>query len=172
MLLLKNYFKLNILIVTITVVSSFFLEYILELSPCRICLYQRYLWLLLLSTLIYFLFFLKKFKTLSIFIISFILLILVILSIYHSGIEFGLFSNIITCTSNSGLDANSIEQLDKIIRQTENTSCSFPKFRLIGLSLANMSLLLSFILLIFNLIILKKKLVYYHAKKNRRNNQS
>ena len=125
MLLLTNYFILNILIVSITVVSSFFLEYILELSPCRICLYQRYLWLLLLSTLIYFLFFLKKFKTLGIFIIFFILLILVILSIYHSGIELGLFSNIITCTSNSGLEANSIEQLDKIIRQTENTSCSF-----------------------------------------------
>ena len=79
--------------------------------------------------------------------------IIITLSFYHSGIEFGFFNNIISCISEDNETANSIEELDSLIRNKKNMDCAFPKFKIFNLSLSNLSFLLSTSLL---LLCLKK----------------
>ena len=40
--------KLLFSLVIISVLFSFFIEYILGINPCKLCLFQRYLWISLL----------------------------------------------------------------------------------------------------------------------------
>ncbi len=144
--------KILAIIVFASVLFSFFLEFFLNLIPCKLCLYQRYLWLFLLLACIFNLKHSSKSKYLEI-IITITLCAIITLSFYHSGIEFGLFNNIISCVSENNETANSIEELDFLIRNTKNMDCAFPKFKIFNLSLSNLSFLFSTSLL---LLCLKK----------------
>ena len=139
-------------IVFASVLVSFFLEFFLNLIPCKLCLYQRYLWLFLLLACIINLKQSSKSRYIEI-IITITLCAIITLSFYHSGIEFGFFNNIISCTSENKETANSIEELDFLIRNTKNMDCAFPKFKILNLSLSNLSFLFSTTLL---LLCLKK----------------
>ena len=140
--------KVLAIIVFASVLFSFFLELFLNLIPCKLCLYQRYLWFFLLLACILNIIQSSKSKYFEIIIIS-TLCAIVTLSFYHSGIEFGLFNNIISCISEDNETANSIEELDFLIRNTKNMDCAFPKFKIFNLSLSNLSFLFSTSLLLF-----------------------
>ena len=140
--------KILAIIVFASVLFSFFLEFFLNLIPCKLCLYQRYLWLLLLLACILNIKQSSKSRYIEI-IITITLCSITTLSFYHSGIEFGFFNNIISCTSENNETANSIEELDFLIRNTENMDCAFPKFKIFNLSLSNLSFLFSTSLLLF-----------------------
>ena len=140
--------KILAIIVFASVLFSFFLEFFLNLIPCKLCLYQRYLWLFLLLACIINL----KQNSKSRYIETIIIITLcaiITLSFYHSGIEFGFFNNIISCISENNETANSIEELDFLIRNTKNMDCAFPKFKVFNLSLSNLSFLFSTSLLLF-----------------------
>ena len=134
--------KVLAIIVFISVLFSFFLEFFLNLIPCKLCLYQRYLWLFLLLACILNIKQSSNSKYFEI-IITFTLCAVITLSFYHSGIEFGLFNNVISCISENNETANSIEELDYLIRNTKNIDCAFPKFKIFSLSLSNLSFLFS-----------------------------
>ena len=140
--------KILAIIVFASVVFSFFLEFFLNLIPCKLCLYQRYLWLFLLLACIINLKQSSKSRYIEI-IITITLCAIITLSFYHSGIEFGFFNNIISCTSENNKTVNSIEELDFLIRNTKNMDCAFPKFKIFNLSLSNLSFLFSTSLLLF-----------------------
>ena len=144
--------KILVIIVFASVLFSFFLEFFLNLIPCKLCLYQRYLWLFLLLACILNVKQSSKSKYIEI-IITITLCAIITLSFYHSGIEFGFFNNIISCNSENNETANSIEELDFLIRNTKNMDCAFPKFKIFNLSLSNLSFLFSTSLL---LLCLKK----------------
>ena len=144
--------KVLAIIVSASVLFSFFLEFFLNLIPCKLCLYQRYLWLFLLLACILNIKQSSKSKYIET-IIAITLCAIISLSFYHSGIEFGFFNNIISCTSVNNETANSIEELDFLIRNAKNMDCAFPKFKIFNLSLSNLSFLLSTSLL---LLCLKK----------------
>ncbi len=144
--------KILAIIVFASVLFSFFLEFFLNLIPCKLCLYQRYLWLFLLLACIINLKQSSKSRYIEI-IITITLCAITTLSFYHSGIEFGFFNNIISCISENNETANSIEELDFLIRNTKNMDCAFPKFKIFNLSLSNLSFLFSVSLL---LLCLKK----------------
>ena len=144
--------KILAIIVFASVLFSFFLEFFLNLIPCKLCLYQRYLWLFLLLACIINLKQSSKSRYIEM-IITITLCAIITLSFYHSGIEFGFFNNIISCTSENNETFNSIEELDFLIRNTKNMDCAFPKFKIFNLSLSNLSLLFSTSLL---LLCLKK----------------
>ena len=155
---MDNFLKINLFnvvlasIVFTSVLFSFFLEFFLNLIPCKLCLYQRYLWLFLLLACILNIKQNSKSKYFEI-IITITLCAIITLSFYHSGIEFGFFNNIISCISENNETANSIEELDFLIRNTKNMDCAFPKFKIFNLSLSNLSFLFSVSLL---LLCLKK----------------
>ena len=140
--------KILAIIVFASVLFSFFLEFFLNLIPCKLCLYQRYLWLFLLLACIINLKQSSKSRYIEI-IITITLFAIITLSFYHSGIEFGFFNNIISCTSENNETVNSIEELDFLIRNTKNMDCAFPKFKVFNLSLSNLSFLFSTSLLLF-----------------------
>ena len=140
--------KILAIIVFASVLFSFFLEFFLNLIPCKLCLYQRYLWLFLLLACIINLKQNSKSRYIEI-IITITLCAIITLSFYHSGIEFGFFNNIISCTSENNETVNSIEELDFLIRNTKNMDCAFPKFKIFNLSLSNLSFLFSTSLLLF-----------------------
>ena len=144
--------KILAIIVFASVLFSFFLEFFLNLIPCKLCLYQRYLWLFLLLACIINLKQSSKSRYIETIIII-TLCAIITLSFYHSGIEFGFFNNIISCTSENNETVNSIEELDFLIRNTKNMDCAFPKFKIFNLSLSNLSFLFSTSLL---LLCLKK----------------
>ena len=121
--------KVLAIIVFISVLFSFFLEFFLNLIPCKLCLYQRYLWLFLLLACILNIKQSSNSKYFEI-IITFTLCAVITLSFYHSGIEFGLFNNVISCISENNETANSIEELDYLIRNTKNIDCDFTKFKI------------------------------------------
>ena len=157
--LLEKYFFDKILtgFVLTSVLLSFFLEYVVNLLPCKLCLYQRYLWmsLLFLCTLNILLNGNKKYIEI---LILFTLGIILSLSFYHSGIELNLFKNIISCSSDNNNAVNSIEELDYIIRNTQNINCAFPKFRILNLSLSNLSFIFSSVLFLSSLKAYKKSI--------------
>ena len=99
--------KILAIIVFASVLFSFFLEFFLNLIPCKLCLYQRYLWLFLLLACIINLKQSSKSRYIETIIII-TLCAIITLSFYHSGIEFGFFNNIISCTSENNETANSI----------------------------------------------------------------
>ena len=124
--------KILAIIVFASVLFSFFLEFFLNLIPCKLCLYQRYLWLFLLLACILNIKQSSKNKYIEIIIII-TLCAIIFLSFYHSGIEFGFFNNIISCVSANKETANSIEELDFLIRNTKNIDCAFPKFKILSI---------------------------------------
>ena len=140
--------KILAIIVFASVFFSFFLEFFLNLIPCKLCLYQRYLWLFLLLACILNLKQSRESRYIEI-IITITLYAIITLSFYHSGIEFGFFNNIISCTSENNETVNSLEELDSLIRNTKNMDCAFPKFKIFNLSLSNLSFLFSTSLLLF-----------------------
>ena len=151
---MDKFLKINLfnkalaIIVSASVLFSYFLEFFFNLIPCKLCLYQRYLWLFLLLACIINLKQSSKSRYIEI-IITMTLCSIITLSFYHSGIEFGFFNNIISCTSENKETANSIEELDFLIRNTKNMDCAFPKFKIFNLSLSNLSFLFSTSLLLF-----------------------
>ena len=140
--------KVLAIIVFASVLFSFFLEFFLNLIPCKLCLYQRYLWLFLLLACILNIKKSNKSKYFEI-IITITLCVIITLSFYHSGIEFGFFNNIISCISEDNETANSIEELNSLIRNKKNMDCAFPKFKIFSLSLSNLSFLFGTSLLLF-----------------------
>ncbi len=155
----KNFFHFILIITSVIVASSFFFEYYYNLKPCKICLIQRYMWLLILIFS-----FIAVFQIINKKIISLITLIsffsLSLVALYHSAIEFGLITNIFSCTTSSGLEATSIEELSEIIMNTQNNDCAFPKFNFYGITLSNLSFLASVIFFLSNLQVTKKILFY------------
>jgi len=151
-----NYFLFILVLLSVT--FSFYLEYIYDIIPCRLCLYQRYLWI----TLLFFCFLNlnSHYKNKKIiFIINIIILVfIVILSFYHSGVELGIYNNILSCELKEKIIPNSIKELDAIIRNTANNNCAFPKFFIFNLSLSNLSLILSSILLLLSLKVFKNNI--------------
>ena len=168
MTLLKHitFDRFLVFIVFISVSSSISVQFIYNLTPCKLCLYQRYLWFLLLIFTFLNLFSPIKKNKLIKYIILFIILFISLLSFYHSGIELNIFNNIIACSQNSGLNVTTIEELDTIIKSSKNNDCAFPKFFLFGLTLSNLSFIFSFILFLLTLNFYRKNLFSNYDKKN------
>ena len=144
---------------TISVLSSLtavYIEYSIGIKPCTLCIYQRipYLFLIFVSFLGYNysenLFWIKL-QTL-IFLISFLL------SGYHFGIETGFFNEFAGCT------AQNVNLLDKseILNSLKNNtiSCKNVSFKIAGMSLATINMIISSIFVIIHLKIL-------HNEKNK-----
>tara|TARA_S200000501_G_C20516417_1_gene609289 strand:- start:178 stop:624 length:447 start_codon:yes stop_codon:yes gene_type:complete len=140
------------------VLGSFFFEFYYNLIPCKLCLWQRYIWLLVAFFSIVSVINIYK-KKVNILVSLLILIILSSLSLYHSFVEAGLLNNIFSCSVSTGLNTDNIKDLNEIILATKNNDCAFPKFNFFGLTLANFGFFISITLVILNLIILKNILI-------------
>ena len=144
---ISTYFKIIFFISLISIISAYFIEYILGYQPCRLCLIERIPYGLSMILILLSYIFKRKEK----FIIILLVLIFgfsVILSFYHFGIEEGFFDESLVC----GLkNASEILSKDEILKQlqTKTVSCKDVTFRIFGFSLTTLNMVLSLILTVF-----------------------
>ena len=138
--------KAIFLISLISIISAFFIEYVLGHKPCNLCLIERIPYVL--SIILVILNYISKKN--EYFIILLLLLIFcfsLIISFYHFGIEQGFFEESAVC----GLkDASSILSKEEILKQLQikTVSCKDVTFRIFGISLTTFNIIISLILII------------------------
>ena len=144
---ISTYFKIIFFISSISIISAYFIEYILGYQPCRLCLIERIPYGLSMILILLSYIFKRKEK----FIIILLVLIFgfsVILSFYHFGIEEGFFDESLVCGFKN---ASEILSKDEILKQlqTKTVSCKDVTFRIFGFSLTTLNMVFSFILTVF-----------------------
>ena len=143
-------FFFNILIL----ISAYYIEYILKVPACSMCIYQRIPYFL--STVIILVFFLKKIDFKKLIIILFLFtLINTGLSFYHMGIEQGFFNELNTCKDE--INASNTKDLLSQLKSKGVVSCKEVGFTIFGLSLATINFIVNTILIMFYWIILKNE---------------
>ena len=148
---MKNKTALNIIlfISIFVLISAYFVEYILGYKPCNLCLIERLPYFFAIIIILLCLTISKFYK------IVFILLTITfavgtILSFYHFGIEQGFFKESLVCAANNEINSLAKEDLIKEL-QKKVVSCKDVQFTLLGLSLAIINTIISFILSVITL---------------------
>ena len=143
---MKNKTSLNIILVIsiIALASAYFIEYILGYKPCNLCLFARlpYFFAILFILIVLII---NKLEKIILIKLSLIFAAATILSFYHFGIEQGFFNESLVCISNNEINNLTKEDLIKEL-QKEIVSCKDVQFNFLGLSLATINTIISFIL--------------------------
>ena len=153
---LSNKKLLNILLIlNISILSAaYFIEYILKIPPCSMCLYQRTPYYMASFFILLSLFNIINFKNLIIILII-LSLINIGLSFYHIGIEQGFFSELSTCKDE--INANTTKDLLNQLKSKGVVSCKEVSFTIFGLSLATINFIVNIGLILFYWVIFKNE---------------
>ena len=141
------FFSLSILI------GALIIEYIYGADPCKLCIYERIPYLL--SIFVCFCGYYFKNKKIFLFFLIIIFIGSAILSGYHFGIEKEIFAEFSGCMNE---DIRSLDK-DKILNslQQPNTGCKNVNFRILGLSLATINFIISFVITLLSIYIFKNE---------------
>lgn len=153
LLKLKNVYLLISAISIFTLLSAVYIEYILGVKPCILCMYQRVPYIIAIFLCFFGYYNLKNKLWIYLLVITF--LISAILSGYHVGIENNVFNEFSGCTSNNSNIVNKDELL-KALKETQ-PNCKDVTFKLLGFSLATINLFLSIIIIILSIKIIKNE---------------
>jgi len=137
-------FFIYIFVINLFVVSSaLFIEYILKVKPCALCIYQRYPYYLIL--LLSALFFLKNNWKYSLMILMTLTSIVgFFLAGYHVGIEYGVIDELSSCKTEISKNISK-DILLKELQSKLAPSCKQVDFKLFGMSLASINMIMSLI---------------------------
>ena len=141
----NNIFLFVILaIISLTTISTLIIQHWLGHEPCKLCLYERipyFLSILLIIKII----FIEKYKKITLLILFLVFMCSTVLAFYHFGIEQGFFSESLACTSGDLSKTLSKEELLQQLK-LNSISCKDVSFRILGLSLAAINTIFSFVL--------------------------
>ena len=146
----KFYFLGIFLISLLSLIIALYIEYVMGIKPCRLCLYQRIPYLI--SLFISFLGYMYIKRPLWIYLSLLVFFLSVIISGYHVGIENGIFEELKVCKNN--LDILSKEDLLNSLKN-QNIPCKEVPIKLFGLSLATINLILSLTVVVVTIVFLK-----------------
>ena len=156
MLNLKNKFYLKIIFLfsLIAIISAYFIEYILGHQPCNLCLLERipYVINIVLITLI---FILKKSDKFLIILLILTSVFSLVISVYHFGIEQEFFQESSICNLKDITENLTKENLLKQLSE-KTVSCKDVTFKIFGLSLTSINIVISLLFIITLLKIFKK----------------
>ena len=143
---IEFYLKLILLISFVSIISAYFIEYGLGYQPCNLCLIERipYGLTIFLITLNYFF---KKNEKFIILLLILTFLFSLMISIYHFGIEQSFFEESTVCGVKNANEIISKEELLKQLQQ-KTVSCKDVTFKIFGMSLTSINILISLIILI------------------------
>ena len=143
---MKNKTTLNIIlfISIVALGSAYFIEYILDYKPCNLCLLARLPYLFAII-IILILLTINKFYKIVFILLTATFTVGTILSFYHFGIEQGFFNESLVCVTNNEIDTLSKDDLIKEL-QKKVISCKDVQFTFLGLSLALINTIISFVL--------------------------
>ena len=143
----ETFIKIIFLVSFVSIISAYFIEYVLGHRPCNLCLIERIPYGLAIILIILNHILIKNIR----FIILLLILVFsfsLIVSFYHFGIEQGMFEESTVC----GLkDTSNIVSKEKLLKQlqVQNVSCKDVTFRIFGISLTSLNIIVSLILVIF-----------------------
>ena len=144
--IIYKYFIYIFLINIFIILSALFIEYILNVKPCVLCIYERYPYYLIL--LLSALFFLKNnWKNQLMVLIILTSIVSFFLAGYHVGIENGLINELSSCKTEVSKNMSK-DILLKELQSKLAPSCKDVDFKLFGLSLASINMIMSLILTI------------------------
>ena len=148
MLNLKNKFYLKIIFLfsLIAIISAYFIEYILGHQPCNLCLLERipYVINIVLITLI---FILKKSDKFLIILLILTSIFSLVISVYHFGIEQEFFQESSICNLKDITENLTKENLLKQLSE-KTVSCKDVTFKIFGLSLTSINIVISLLFII------------------------
>ena len=144
---INTYLNLIFFLCLISIISAYFIEYVLGHQPCNLCLIERIPYGLGLILIILNYTLIKNER----FIILLLILIFVfslIISFYHFGIEQGFFEESSVCGLKNALNIISKEELLEQL-QAITVSCKDVTFKIFGFSLTVFNMIISLILIIY-----------------------
>ena len=148
------YLKIIFLLSFVALISAYFIEHILGHQPCNLCLIERIPYGLSMIIIIT-IFILKKYERFFIMLLILTFIFSFVISFYHYGIEQGFFEESKLCglrdISETITKEDLLKQLNKKI-----ISCKDVTFKLFGLSLSSINIVISLLFIITLLKIFKK----------------
>ena len=139
-LLLNGILAFSILSLSI----AYFIQYVLGHKPCNLCIIERipYIAAIILISLT---FILNRYQKIISSLILMFFIFGAVVSFYHFGIEQGFFSESLVCDLGNSQPTNKEDLLNQL-KKAEIVSCKDVTFRFLGLSLATINTIISFIL--------------------------
>ena len=148
------YIKIIFLLSFIALISAFFIEYILGHQPCNLCLIERIPYGLSIM-IIMAIFLIKKNQKFLVLLLILIFVFSFSISFYHYGIEQGFFKESFVCGVKNL--SESITKEDLLKQLSEKTiSCRDVTFRIFGLSLTSINIVINLLFIITLLKIFNK----------------
>jgi len=144
----KNNFYLKIILVfsSIALISAYFIEHILGHQPCNLCLIERIPYGLSIIFIII-IFIIKKNEKFFILLLLLSFIFSLAISVYHFGIEQGFFQESIVCGVENITQSITKEDLLKELNK-KTISCKDVTFRIFGLSLTSINIVISLLFII------------------------
>jgi disulfide bond formation protein DsbB len=131
------------------IIAAYFIQYILGYQPCNLCLIERMPYILSII-IISLCLFSKKFERISLVILSIIFFSASLISLYHFGIEQGFIKESLVCDLTIKDDILTKEAILEQLK-TKTKSCQDVAFKIFGLSLASINIIISLILSIITI---------------------
>ena len=144
---IETFIKIIFLVSLVSIISAYFIEYVLGHQPCNLCLIERIPYGLAV-VLIVLNHILIKNNRFTILLLILVFSFSLIISFYHFGIEQGIFEESAVCGLKETSNIVSKEELLKQL-QVKNVSCKDVTFRIFGFSLTSLNIIISLILIIF-----------------------
>ena len=148
------YFKIIFLFSFVALISAFFIEHVLGHQPCNLCLIERIPYGLSIMIIMGILLIKKNQKFLVLLLILTFAFSLAI-SLYHFGIEQNFFQESSVCGVKSLTESITKEDLLKQLSE-KTISCKDVTFRIFGLSLTSINIVINLLFIITLLKIFKK----------------
>ena len=150
---IKTFCLITLIVCILSLITAIYIEHIIEIKPCKLCIYQRFPYLV--AIFISFLGYYFSNNRLWIKLLALIFLISFVLSGYHVGIENDFFNEFSGCTNEN------INLMDKskILNSLQNdaNSCKNVNFKILGMSLATINMIISSLFLIIYLNVIRNE---------------
>ena len=151
MIPIKNKTTLNLILLfsIFVLLAAYFIQYVLGHQPCNLCLIERIPYILTIIIITLILIF-KKFEKVFLLLLTLIFVAATLISFYHFGIEQGFIKESLVCDLESQTNSFTKEDLLKELK-TKTISCKDVTFKIIGLSLTSINIIISLILSVITL---------------------
>ena len=148
------YLKIIFLFSFIALISAFFIEHVLGHQPCNLCLIERIPYGLSIMIIIA-IFLIKKNQKFLILLLILTFIFSFAISFYHFGIEQGFFQESSVCGVKNLTESVTKEDLLKQLSE-KTISCKDVTFRIFGLSLTSINIVINLLFIITLLKIFNK----------------
>ena len=148
------YLKIIFLFSFIALISAFFIEHILGHQPCNLCLIERIPYGLSIMIIIA-IFLIKKNQKFFVLLLILTFIFSLAISFYHFGIEQGFFQESSVCGVKNLTESATKEDLLKQLSE-KTISCKDVTFRIFGLSLTSINIVINLLFIVTLFKIFKK----------------